>query len=212
MSPASSYYDYIAAAIPKGFDMLLNLSQGAYAEFTILSCANNSYCQPQQVRISGDDVDFHNIEVDTPSISSIPVYVKKPEIIINNGSLGFKLDSNSNNPLQPSGNILATGNIVENIDRIETYDSFNKNGTKADSMIYLRSLDIKGNYVTENRESDTLRLAGDISDRAKDKGIGVPWVTTMVSLTSIIIIISVIGTVIVVKYYFWPKIKHYREL
>ncbi|HEY7777732.1 MAG TPA: hypothetical protein VIA09_04255, partial [Nitrososphaeraceae archaeon] len=104
------------------------------------------------------------------------------------------------------------GTIVENIDRVETYNSFNKNGTKTDFVIYLKSLDIQGNYVRENRESDTLRLAGDISDRAKDKGIGVPWVTTMVSLTSIIIMISVTGILIVVKYYFWPKIKHYREL
>jgi hypothetical protein len=212
MSPTSSYYDYIAAAIPKGFDMLLNLTQGAYAEFTLLSCKNNSYCRPQQMRISGGEVAFHNIEADTPSISSIPVYVKSPEIIINNGTLGFKLDSNSNNPLQPSGNILANGNIVENIDRIETYNSFNKNGTKTDFVIYLKSLDIQGNYVIENRQSDTLRLPGDISNRAKDKGIGVPWVTTMKSLTSIIIMISIIGLVIVVKYYFWPKIKHYREL
>jgi hypothetical protein len=212
MSPASSYYDYIAAAIPKGFDMLLNLSEGAYAEFTILSCTNNSYCQPQQIRISGDDVDFHNIEVDTPSISSIPVYVKSPQIMINNGTAEFKLDSNSNNPLQPAGNILATGNIVENIDSVETYNSFNQNGTKSDSIIYLRSLDIQGNYVIENIESDTLRLPGDLSDRAKDKGIGVPWLTTMMSLTSIIIMISVTGILIVVKYYFLPKIKHYREL
>jgi hypothetical protein len=212
MSPASSYYDYIAAAIPKGFDMLLNLSQGAYAKFTILSCTNTSYCQPQPVTMSGGDLAFHNIEVDTPSISSIPVYIKSPQIIINNGSAEFKLDSNSNNPLQPSGNILANGTIVENIDRVETYNSFNKNGTKTDFVIYLKSLDIQGNYVRENRESDTLRLPGDISELAKDKGIGVPWVTTMISLTSIIIMISVIGLVIVVKYYFWPKIKHYREL
>jgi hypothetical protein len=211
MSATSSYYDYIAAAIPKGFDMLLNLSQGGYAEFTLLSCKNNSYCRPQQMRISGGEVAFHNIEVDTPSISSIPVYVKSPEIIINNGTAEFKLDSNSNNPLQPSGNILANGNIVENIDRIETYNSFNKNGTKTDYVTYLKSLDIQGNYMTESKESDTLRLPGDISIRAKDKGIGVPWETMMVSFTSVIMMISVVVVVIAVKYYIWPKIKQNKK-
>ena len=60
--------------------------------------------------------------------------------------------------------------------------------------------------MLENRESDTFRLPGDISVRAKDKGIGVPWETMLVSFSSIIIMISIIVVVIAVKYYVWPKI------
>jgi len=207
LSPESSHYDYTAAAIPNGFDMLLNLSKGAYAEFTTTSCTNPSHCQEQQIRIPGSiDLGFHDIKVDAPSISFLPIYLKSPEIKINNGTLELKLDLNSNNPAQPEGNIVANGNIVVNVDHVEKYNSNTKNGTKTDFLTYLRSLDIQGNYVRESRETDNLRLPGDISDRAKDKAIGVPWETTMISPSSFVIVISIIVVVIAVKYFFWPRI------
>jgi hypothetical protein len=212
LSPTSSYFDYIGLAIPVQFDMLLNFSKGGYGEFTIISCTNTD-CQQQQVRIpEGDEVYFHNIKFDTPSIPSLPVYLKSPKIMINNGTVKFKLDSNFNNPSQPTGNIVANGNIAVNFGHVETYNSFNKNGTKTDFVIYLKSLDIQGNYVREDRQSDTLRLPGDISQRAKDKGIGVPWESKMMSFTSIIIMISIIAVVIALKYYLLPKIQQNKEL
>jgi hypothetical protein len=208
LSPTSSYYDYMAAAIPKDFDMLLHLSPGAYAEFSNISCPNNSYCQQQHIRIpNGVDLAFHNIKLDAPSNSFLPVYVKSPEIKINNGSVEFKLAANSNNPAQPEGNIVANGNIIAKVDHVEAYNSFKKNGTKTEVVTFAKLLEMKGNYMTENKESDTLLLPGDISVRAKDKGIGVPWQTLMVSFTSIILMISVVVVVIAVKYYIWPKIK-----
>jgi len=205
MSPASSYYDYIETGIPKGFDMLLHLSQGAYAEFTIASCTNNSYCN-QQIKIPNGDLAFHSIKTDAPNVQFLPVLLKSPEITINNGTAKINLDSNRNNTVQPVGNIVANGIIAANVDHADVYNSFNKNGTKTDIVTFLKSLYIKGNYMLENRESDTFRLPGDISVRAKDKGIGVPWETMLVSFSSIIIMISIIVVVIAVKYYVWPKI------
>lgn len=205
MSPASSYYDYIETGIPKGFDMLLHLSQGAYAEFTIASCTNNSYCN-KQIKIPNGDLAFHSIKTDASNVQFLPVLLKSPEIIINNGTAKINLDSNRNNTVQPVGNIVANGIMIANVDHADVYNSFNKNGTKTEIETFLKSLYIKGNYVLENRESDTFRLPGDISVRAKDKGIGVPWETMLVSFSSIIIMISIIVVVITVKYYVWPKI------
>ena len=209
----SSYYDYTAVAIPTGFDMLLNLSQGAYAEFTIISCTNNSHCQQQPIRISdGADIYFHKIKADPQSILSLPIFVKSPEITILNGTVRFKVDSDINNPVQLRGNLVANGNIVANFDYHGTYNSFNKNGIKTDFVTYLKSLDIHGNYMNVGREQVTLRLPGDISELAKEKEIEVPWQRTMMSFTSIIIMIFIAVTIIAVNYYLWPKIKKYNEL
>jgi hypothetical protein len=200
MSPTSSHYDYVAADIPKGFDMLLNLSQGAHVKFTMISCSNDSYCQQQQISMAGGKIAFHNVEDLGQSFPFVSVYVKSPEISINNGTAKFKLDPNVQNLLQPSGNILANGNIISHIDRVETYNSLSEKGTKTDVVIYLRSLGIQGSYVTENRESEALLLPGDISVRAKDKEIGVPWEAAMTSSTGFVMMMSIIVSAIAVKY------------
>jgi hypothetical protein len=201
ISPTSSYYDYIAADIPKGFDMLLNLSRGAYVNFTIISCTNDRYCQPQQIKMVGGEIAFHNVEDLSQSYPTISVYVKSPEITVYNGSAEFKLVPNVQNLLQPSGDILANGNIISHIDRIETYDSLGEKGTKTDIVTYLGSLDIQGSYVTENRVGETLLIPGDISVRAKDKKIGVPWEDAMTSSTSIVMMMSIIVSAISVSYF-----------
>jgi hypothetical protein len=204
-SPQSSYYNYIEAGIPNGFDMQLDLAQEGYAEFTIISCTNNSYCQEHPIRISDDgEMLFHNIRVDSQSISSLPVYLKSPEITVNKGILKFKLIPNSNNPAQPEGNIVVNGNIVAKIDYVENFNSVNKTGTKTD-LTFLKSLEIQGNYMGEKSQSDTLLLPGDISTRAKDKGVGVPWEKAVTSFATVIIIISIIIMAIVIKYYIWTK-------
>ena len=200
MSPASSYYEYIAADIPKGFDLLVSLSQGAYAKFTMISCTNDRHCQPQQISMVGGKIAFHNIDL-RQSFPFVPVYVKSPDITVNNGTAKFKLDPNVQNLLQQSGNILANGNIIIHIDRVETFNSLSEKGTKTDTVTYLKSLDIQGNYMKENRESETLLLPGDISVRAKDKQIGVPWEDAMKSSTGLLMMISIIVSAIAVNYY-----------
>jgi len=205
ISPTSSYYDYIGADIPKGFDMLFNLSQGAYAKFTMIPCTNDSYCQPQQISMAGGKIAFHNVEDLRRSFPFVSVYVKSPEITVNNGTAKFKLDPNVQNLLQPSGNILANGNIISHIDRVETYNSLSEKGTKTDVVIYLRSLDIQGSYMKENRESETLLLPGDISVRAKDKEIGVPWEDAMKSSTGFLMMMSIIVSAIAVNYFLRSK-------
>lgn len=212
LSTASSYYDYTAIAVPEGFDMLLKPSQGAYLRFTIISCPNiNNSCQ-QHIRYSdSSDVLFHNVKADSQSISSLPILVKSPEIIMVNASVKFKLAPNSNNLTQPSGNILADGNIASNFDHVETYDSYNKNGTKTNPVSYLKSLNIHGKYAKESQERDSLFLPGEISDRAKDKRIGVPWQEVVSSLPGIMTLVSIIAVVTGVNYYLWPKIEQYHH-
>ena len=212
LSTASSYYDYAELAVPKGFDMILKPSQGAYLQFTLISCMTNNPCQ-QHIRFSdSSDIFFHNVKADSPSVSSLPILIKNPEIIIVNGTVKFNLAPNSNNLTQPSGNILANGNIASKFDHVETYDSSNKNGTNTDPVSYLKSLNIDGNYAKESQERDSLLLPGEISERAKDKRIGVPWQAAVLSFAGIIILISIIASVTGVNYYLWPRIVQYNQL
>ena len=192
--------------------MLLKLSQGAYLQFTLISCTNNNSCQ-QHVRISdSSDIFFHNVKTDSQSISSLPILVKSPEIMILDGTVKFKLAPNSNNLMQPSGNMLADGNIASNFDHVETYDSYNNNGTKTDTVTYLKSIDIHGNSTKQSQERDSLFLPGEISERAKEKRIGVPWQAEVLSFTGIIVLILIIAIVTGLNYYLWPKIAQYNQL
>jgi hypothetical protein len=213
LSTASSYYDYAALAVPKGFDMLLKPSQGAYLQFTFISCPNNDNFCKKHVRISdSSNVFFHNVKADSQSISSLPILVKSPEIMMVNATVKFKLAPNINNLMQPSGNILAEGNIAYNFDHVETYDSYNNNGTKTDPLSYLKSLNLDGNYSKESQERDSLLLPGEISERAKDKRIEVPWQEAVLSPNGIITLISIIAVVTGVNYYLWPKIVYNNQL
>jgi hypothetical protein len=209
--PASSYYDYLALGIPAGFDTILKLYDGAYAEFTVISCSNNSYCQ-QTIRVSGDgEIFLHKIKADSQLVTYLSILVKSPEIRILNGSMKFKLDTDSKYPSQLTGSLLARGNIVANIDYVENYKLFN-NETKTESVTYLKKLNADGTYASEVQEKNMLRLPGEISERAKDKGIGVPWKAAMISINSIIAMISIAVTMIVVKYYLLPRIKKFKQL
>lgn len=211
--PQSSYYDYTRVVIPNNFDMLIRLGQDAYIEFAINSCKNNNhYCQ-QHMKISdGIEVNFHKIRVDSQSIPSIPFYLKSPEILIHNGTAKFTVEPNINNLAQPSGNIVANGNILASIDHVEAYDSINNNRIITDFVTHLKSIDIDGNYVGNERQRDILYLPGDISERAKDKGIGVPWQTAMASLISIIGIILIVALAIPLEYYLRHKFRQHRNL
>lgn len=200
-SSVLSNYDYIAILIPTGFDMLLKLSEGAYAEFTLLSCENNGDCKQQSVRISDvAEIYFRNIKADSQSISSIPILMKSPELMIVNGTARLE-------------NKVTQGNISANFDHVENYDLFRGTETKTEYVTYFKSLDMPGYTIREDRKEVkvTLLLPGDISDNAKEKGVWVPWERTMVSFKSIIIMMSITVTVIAI-FYLSPKMKKYKRL
>jgi len=208
LSASSSYYDYTALAVAKGFDMVFKPSQGAHLQFTLISCPTNDDSCQKHVRVSdGSEVFFHSVGADSQFISFLPILVKSPEIMTENATVKFKLAPNINNLTQPSGNILAEGNIAWNFDHVETYDSYHKNGTKTDPVIYLKSLSIEGKYSKESQQRDSLLLPGEISERAKDKRIGVPWQEAVLSFTGFMTFILIIAVVTGVNYYLWRKVE-----
>ena len=211
--PQSSYYDYTRVVIPNTFDMLIRLGQDAYVEFAIDSCKNNSdYCQ-QHMKISdGIELTFHKIRVDSQVISSIPFYLKSPEILIHNGTAKFTVEPNIQNLAQPSGNIVASGNVLAIFDHVEAYDVINNNKMRTDFVTHLKSIEIDGNYVKDEKQMGILYLPGDISERAKDNGIRVPWQMAMMSFISIIGIILIVGLAVALEYYLRHKFKQHRKL
>jgi hypothetical protein len=212
ISPESSYNDYSIFVIPNGSDISLKLSQGSYVEFTQISCKDNSYCDENTIRISNmGDLHFKKVKTDSQLFSYLPLLIKSPEIVVHNGTAKFNAYPNINNPAQPSGNIVASGNITAYFDHIESYNSNKDNEIKTDYVTYFKSIDIDGNYAKAEKESNTIHLPGEVSERAKDKGIGVPWQRMMISFTSVIIMISIVFVVITVRY-FLSKMRRYKAI
>ena len=65
------------------------------------------------------------------------------------------------------------------MDHVDNYEIASKSGKKINYVTYLKSLDIKENRTQEM----DLKMPGDISDRAKAEGMGVPWEKAITSDT-----------------------------
>jgi hypothetical protein len=230
---ASSQYDYIAINIRSGFDITIKLSnsKSAYAEFDIITKdeSNTVKESSQTVRVFGNNDDsngsknsnsseihLHKVKAD-PGITSMNLLMKSPEIrvIEEKGKEGeelaedggdtivtFRRDSPRNALTEVKG-----GDTIIKLDYVDHYNQPFRNGTKTQFITYLKE-DIP---QTIDWDSNVLEIPGDISELAKEKGIGVPWQKSMISFSSIMVIISIIVIVVGMGYYLWPKIKEYNN-
>jgi hypothetical protein len=115
----------------------------------------------------------------------------------------FRRDSPRNAPIEVKG-----GDTIIKLDYVDHYNQPFRNGTKTQFITYLKE-DIP---QTTDGNSSVLEMPGDISELAKEKGIGVPWQKAMISFSSIMVMISIIVIVIGMRYYLWPKIQEYNRI
>jgi hypothetical protein len=230
---ASSQDDYIGINIRSGFDITIKLSdsKSAYAEFDIITKDEDNIRKysTQTVRVFGSNDDsyssqdgnsskihLHKVKSDSKGITSISLLMKSPEIRVTKekGKEGeleddegativtFRRDSPRNAPTEVKG-----GDTIVKLDYVDHYNQPFRNGTRTQFITYLKE-DIP---QTTGGNSNLLEIPGDISELAKEKGIGVPWQKAIVSFGSILVLISIIVIVIGVIYFLRSKIKEFGK-
>jgi hypothetical protein len=207
---ASAQYNYIGIPILRGSDMKLKLSPGARAEFMI---GNDTRDSTRSVKITGEEIQFHGISLQPslPNVEDRPynissILLKSPKIEVN-GSTTFEQFYNPDQafnkvrPLQIDGNLTMQLNQIDDI--LDTQDR-----TKTRIVTYLDLVKIEGNTnTTMINQKAMFRIPGDISDEAKEKGIDVPWLKAMSSVSSIFVIILILFTATLLIWKLWPKMK-----
>jgi hypothetical protein len=172
----SSHYDYIEISIPTRFDMTLNLSDSAYAEL------KNEKNHTKPMRVTNGIIHLGEVRANDSYITSIPILMKSPVLTIN-GTLEFQEYENPNTEMMK-------GRLVEKIDYTDHYHEPYRNGSRTQFITYMKDLQPMEQTATDKINID-LRFPGEISDRAKEKGVLVPWKTVMRSSNSIILMISI---------------------
>jgi hypothetical protein len=192
-STLASYYDYIAASIPTGFNMIIKLHDGATAEFI---AENGQHRQP--VRFTGEaKISFYNV-MDLQDKKDIPILLKSPEIRVINGTTNFEklYMYDPYNKVAANGGLLdAKGSMVARFDHVDNYNAIDSNGEWINTydLTYLKSIHFgKNNIYNNNDRKINLEFPADISALAKKEGVLVPWQTALLSGTTIVTSLSLI--------------------
>jgi hypothetical protein len=191
-STLASYYDYIAASIPTGFNMIIKLHDGATAEFI---AENGQHRQP--VRFIGEaKISFYNV-TDIQDEKDIHILLKSPEIRVINGRANFEklyvYDPYSK--VAAYGGLLdAKGSMVARFDHVDNYNAIDSNGgwTNTKYLTYLNSIQFGKDNIYNEDKMQSGRFPADISELAKEEGVAVPWqkalLSPMASLSMIIVV------------------------
>jgi len=190
-------YDYFPMSIPTGFNMTMDLQDGASIEFLV---GNNS----QPVRINYGEITLYNIKSGSPGTKYYDTLIKNPQINVHgNASFGEFYSNDPKDPTQPwaSGDQLnSQGILMATFDHVDSYD--NASGTQY--VTYLNQFNIDG-YT--NVGHDELRIPGDISKYAKEQGLEVPWNSIIFSTNNAKVLATIVIITISCTVVLWPSIK-----
>jgi hypothetical protein len=229
LSSSPSQYDYIAISIPVEFDMILKLSNGARAEFTMIregselendhnnlnsiSINNKTGNNNNQIisRITNGMIYFHGMKTsDFPRITSVAALVKSPLIQVN-GNASFETiyllaDANKARAFaRASPAEIVNGKLITKFDHVDHYIEPYRNGTSTQYVTYLKWINTNG-IANAFQEKLQTKLPADIATGAKERGIEVPWQKAIVSANSIIALVSISLVSIIVTCRMWPKV------
>jgi hypothetical protein len=215
-SPLDSYYSYIGTSIPTGSDIVLKLHKGSAAEFV----ATNDTGQRLFEFSNYGEIHLSNVS-ESENRANFSVLLKSPEISVTDGKIKFEnlynidpsylTELGSSNtcqdmaqgqvncsPLEVNGSMVAILNHVDNYHQGINYRQVNK----ANPLSYIKSLDIEQNKTEEKTKKMDLKLKlpGEISQLAKERGITVPWQKTLFSDIGVAVSISMFayGAVIII--------------
>ena len=189
--------------------MRLELSPGATAQFVI---GNDTGNYTQSVKITGGEIQLHGVTLQPPflNIEDRPsdvssILLKSPKIEVN-GSTTFEEFYNPDRSSDKVRKLQIDGNLTMRLNQIDDINDIDQNIIKTRFVTYLDLVKSQGNISMVTQKA-MFRIPGDISDEAKEKGIDVPWIKAMSSVTSILVIILILfaGTLLIWK--LWPKMK-----
>jgi hypothetical protein len=171
---------------------------------------------------------FQNVRTDNQTIKYITALLKSAEIKLRNEDnrndvsepsdegtrvLGFKKNSLDITPMEIQK---GTGDITMNIDHVDNYNEHYQNWTRTKFITYLKN-DIQitndGKKIIPQGSHPILtakfmlKLPGDISETAKENGIGIPWHDVLNSRPSNIISLFLVAIVVLLMALTWLKVR-----
>jgi hypothetical protein len=188
--PSSAYqYDYVGISLPKRIDLTLKLlDKSGKADFIITrSNATGKYNVPVSIG-NMEEIRFHNIGLDLLTDNQTFI-MKRPEI---NATGNITV-----NNLYIPGNDERDMNLKQlnaSLHHSDNYITNYRNASKMQYVTYLNWIQIKG--IAEDKHT-VVKLPGDISERAKMKGLKVPWQEVMVSKNGIILFSAVVSVTMI---------------
>jgi hypothetical protein len=185
--PSSVYqYDYIGISLPKRVELTLKLlDKSGKAEFIITgSNATGKYKVPVSIG-NMEEIRFHNIGLQDLFTDNQNIIMKRPQlnatgnITVNNLYIPGRDEKDMNlNALNAS------------LHHSDNYITNYHNASRMQYVTYLNWIQTKG---TPEDKHTVVKLPGDISERAKTKGLKVPWQEVMVSKNATILLLSVVS-------------------
>jgi hypothetical protein len=228
-SPIESSYNYIGTSISPGSDIVLKLHNGSAAKFVAINdtgqrlfefsdygeihlsnvseTANRAnvsvLLKSPEIRVTDGKIKFDNLYNIDPS------YLTKLDLSGTFDPSGrAKFESSSICRYTEAGRVDCSplevnGKMDAILDHVDNYHGINyPQGIYANSLSYIKSLDIEQDKTGEktNKMDLKLKLPGDISQLAKERGITVPWQKALFSNIGLAVSISmfVYGAVVVI--------------
>jgi hypothetical protein len=188
-------YDYLGISLPKRFDLTLKLlDKSGMAEFMITgSNATSKYKIPVSIGNMAE-IRFHNIGLQDLFTNTQTITMKSPElnatgnITVNN--LFIPVDERNMNLKGLNASLHHSDNYITNY----------RNASRMQYVTYLNWIQTKDSSedkhvqdIYQQGKFTVVKLPGDISERAKIKGVIVPWQEVMVSTNGAILLLSVVS-------------------
>jgi hypothetical protein len=183
-------HDYVQISLPNEFNMTLTPFDNKNSHAEILTKNNSSI---DTVELSNrSKVVFYKVKSASP-LKSVPVIIKNPLIAVD-GNLNFEKGNFYGDmryvPLKVSGHAEAR------FDFIDDFKESNGTRTKTQYLSYLQSLTLDGKIKQANQ---VFKLPGDIPSDLKKRGLDVPLISILGSLSNIALVIAIsIGTMILI--------------
>ena len=144
-------------------------------------------------------VRFHSIGLQTSSVNNQTLVMKEPQI----NTTGNITVNNLYIPKKGERNVILKG-LKTIVDHSDIYLTKYQNSSRIQYVTYLKWIQAEG--IAEDKQI-SVKLPGDISERAKGKGVHVPWEEVMVSKDGIILLLSVTSVTAVVLLRLRPIVK-----
>jgi len=181
-----SQYDYIGISLPKRIDLTLKLlDKSGKAEF-IMTGSNTTGKYRIPVSIGNmEEIRFHNIGPQDLFTDNQTIIMKSPVI----NATGNITVNSLYIPGRDERDINLKG-LNASLHHSDNYITKYHNASRMQYVTYLNWIQTKG---TSEDKQIVVKLPGDISERAKIKGVKVPWQEVMVSTKGAILLLSVVS-------------------
>jgi hypothetical protein len=179
-----SPYDYIGISFPKSANLTLKMLDGSGKAKFMATFSNDTGKYKVQFSIGNkEEVRLHGIGLQTSSVNNQTLVMKEPLI---NATGNIKVNNlYIPNKGQRDVNLKGLNTVVDHSD---IYLTKYQNASRIQYITYLKWIQADG--MPEDTQI-SVKLPGDISDRAKRQGVQVPWEEVMVSKDGIILLLSV---------------------